>query len=188
MVKMKKAIIIGLICIVLLTIFISGCSENKEQELLENEFSTDYPVIKIENHSTEYYITLDCGYVRNNLDNRTIFFMPETIDLCMAMYPQLWNNSDEDNESILLSANPDVGVGMLTREIQILPKFSIDCDSLIDRYANESNNMEDCSMVTVPIVIDCLEWEKNPPNSDDLKRIHSCVIVKGIKYGECEAN
>ena len=70
-----------------------------------------------------------------------------------------------------------------TYELNMTPKVTIDCDGIISYFMNESYQIQ--NIIEVPLIFDCLDWQRNPPNSEDLKLINFCVIIDEIKYGRC---
>ena len=102
---MNKIIItLILICMI---IFIAGCKEFKEQELIIHETEHSGEIV-IEYGADDYYIYLNCKFVSDNKDNEVIDFTSGVIELCKEVYPDLWYGWEKDNKLILLGPNPNL--------------------------------------------------------------------------------
>ncbi len=75
-----KAILIVVVLIVFLNEF-----EPETEEIKLEELSVDPDII----NNLKYEIHIDCEYVINNLNNDTMAFIPETIELCKKVFPDL---------------------------------------------------------------------------------------------------
>ena len=86
---MKIILLIGIAIILL----ISGCNNLPEIKLEElGVLGVNLDII----NNPKYEIFIDCEWVNEHLNDTTIWFPKETIELCKYAFPELYENSVEE--------------------------------------------------------------------------------------------